>query len=335
MNRVAIAMTLAATALAQTPPPAPVKGSISGVVRDAGTGLPFPARPLRRSRSTDLYVSRGSRKASQRGHRFRGPLLVARSRPRETEEFNAQGLGPGGIAGFGPSANKFISLSPGQEIAALDFHLRVNGEISGRVFDENKEPVPGISVFLVAREYSRGALRYVLASMATTDDQGAYMLNRVTPGRAFLVMAEKRTFKLARHLRSARRTQAATARRCSHVLSGIEIRRRRGSPRPARRRTPGKHGHPIIARAVLLRRRNARRRRRTSSASLRDHRAAAHQRSLRQWRLLRGVARRHVRAGWKIPHLRPRTRRLHAHRHRANDRDDRSFVFRNHAGHHR
>src|SRR5262249_13400382 len=59
MTRVAIAMTLTVTALAQTPPPAneqaaPAKGSISGVVRDAGTGGPIA--------DADLYVSRNTPK---------------------------------------------------------------------------------------------------------------------------------------------------------------------------------------------------------------------------------------------------------------------------------
>ena len=49
---------------------------------------------------------------------------------------------------------------------------------------------------LIAREYSLGALRHVFAGMANTDDQGQYTLQNVKPGRAFLVMAQKRTFRI-------------------------------------------------------------------------------------------------------------------------------------------
>jgi hypothetical protein len=108
----------------------------------------------------------------------------------------ANGKGPGGISGFGAYAARLVSLNAGQELTAIDFHLRTHGEISGKVVDQNKEPVPGIRVFLVAREYFRGALRYVYAGAASTDDQGAYVLSGVEPGRAFLVLAEKRTLKL-------------------------------------------------------------------------------------------------------------------------------------------
>jgi hypothetical protein len=202
MTRIAIAMTLAVAAMAQTPPPvndqpASVKGSIAGVVRDAGTGAPIsgatvaaiPVEP-------DFSVGRASQAKRVSAVSDSEGRYTLRGVESGKLRVNAQGLGPGGTPGFGPSASKFVSLSPGQELAALDLHLRTLAQISGKVFDENKEPVPGIAVFLVAREYYRGALRHVLAAMSTTDDQGAYTLNRVTTGRAYLVLAEKRTFEM-------------------------------------------------------------------------------------------------------------------------------------------
>jgi len=62
--------------------------------------------------------------------------------------------------------------------------------------DENKEPLPDISVFQVAREYRYGALRYVFAGMARTDDRGEYVLQRIQPGRPILLGAMKRVMKL-------------------------------------------------------------------------------------------------------------------------------------------
>jgi hypothetical protein len=68
----------------------------------------------------------------------------------------------------------------------------IQGQISGKVVDQNKEPVVGISVFLVAREYFHGALRAVFAGAGYTDDQGEYRLQRVQPGRAYTVMASRK-----------------------------------------------------------------------------------------------------------------------------------------------
>src|SRR5260370_4354148 len=71
-----------------------------------------------------------------------------------------------------------------------------NAEISGKILDQNKEPVPGLSVLLIAREYSLGALRYVFASAAQTDDQGEYTMKRIEPGRVYLLLAQKAYHKL-------------------------------------------------------------------------------------------------------------------------------------------
>ncbi|MFN3324384.1 MAG: hypothetical protein ACK5AZ_12885 [Bryobacteraceae bacterium] len=79
---------------------------------------------------------------------------------------------------------------------SIDFSVQTNGTIAGRVLDQNNEPVPDAWIVLVAREYSLGAIRYVYASTAQVNDEGEYLLQRVTPGRAFLLMAARRTLKL-------------------------------------------------------------------------------------------------------------------------------------------
>jgi hypothetical protein len=91
---------------------------------------------------------------------------------------------------------KLVTLSAGLELTGVDFLIRGNAEISGKILDQNKEPVPGLSVRLIAREYSLGALRYVFASAAQTDDQGEYVMKRIEPGRAYLLLAQKAYHKL-------------------------------------------------------------------------------------------------------------------------------------------
>ena len=56
-------------------------------------------------------------------------------------------------------------VGPGQTVTS-DFALPLRGTISGRVLDENDEPVPGIEVALIAREYGAGAIRYFRRNVA-------------------------------------------------------------------------------------------------------------------------------------------------------------------------
>ena len=179
----ALAAVLAARAvLAQTPPPnanGPALGSIGGVVRDTGTGAPMA--------EVDIVGSPGRIKTA----------VDPQGR------YALHGLDPGrytlhamAAGGRGGSASKVIDLGAGQELESVDFYLRAPAEISGKVLDQNKEPLPGIKVFLVAREYSLGMLRYFYVESAITDDQGAYRLQRADPGRAYLLIAEKRARSL-------------------------------------------------------------------------------------------------------------------------------------------
>lgn len=88
----------------------------------------------------------------------------------------------------------------GSDVENIDFLVLVDGTISGKVLDENKEPVPGVMVRLVSREYYLGNLGYHYAAFAArTNDLGEYTLARVTTGRPYLLMAEKVDLNLPAH----------------------------------------------------------------------------------------------------------------------------------------
>jgi hypothetical protein len=97
----------------------------------------------------------------------------------------------GRIGGFGPQAARQVMLRGGEELTGFDFRLVVRGRIAGKVVDQNSEPVPGLRVVAVTREYHAGALRAVLTSSGRTDDLGEYVIDRVEPGRAYVVMADR------------------------------------------------------------------------------------------------------------------------------------------------
>ena len=181
MRDISLALILGLTAAAaQTSPQPSATAIISGVVRDAGTGEPIA--------DASLYANNP-------------PARTVEAEADSQGRYTLRGIRPGQVRitasarlqfGPPPSTTKIITVSAGQELTSIDFQLRPNAEISGKVIDQNSEPMPGIGVYLVAREYSYGTLRYVYAGGARTDDQGQYLLDNVGTGRAYLLVAQNR-----------------------------------------------------------------------------------------------------------------------------------------------
>ncbi len=158
-----------------TPPPA---GSISGVVRDAISRLPVE----------DMIVSKGSRNADARTDAQGRYSLTGLTAAQYTLEiFKAQT----------PmiSTRRTITLAPGQDLI-MDLEVTVPGTITGRILDDNKEPIPDAEVMLVSAEYYLGAVKQFFKGTAGTDDQGQYKFQRVQPGTPFRIMARKRVERL-------------------------------------------------------------------------------------------------------------------------------------------
>ncbi len=169
-----LALFAAAAALAQSPPEA----SISGTVRDAGTGSPVAKAPI-------------------------GLVAQVTERPVEPRQtavtdadgrYTFTGLVPGqyqiraGGGGFVGDA-KTVRVSEAERATGVDFRLLRYGTISGTV-TEGREPAPGVSVCLVDRIYSFGALRNVLAACRPANANGGFEVNAM-PGRGVLLMARK------------------------------------------------------------------------------------------------------------------------------------------------
>jgi protocatechuate 3,4-dioxygenase beta subunit len=152
-------------------------GSISGTVTNAVTGAPLA--------NAQIFAGRFGAVTDAAGR------YTLQHLPSRTHRISA--LPPfNGEAGFGTSATRFVTLADAQQLTAIDFKIPPPASLSGRVYDENKEPLPGFTVFLVAREYSVGALRYVFVGLAATDDQGRYRIGNIRPARAHTLVVQKR-----------------------------------------------------------------------------------------------------------------------------------------------
>lgn len=168
---VALAAAAQDTSTSPTPPP---RGMIGGIVRDAATGTPMEGV---------LLFASGTPNSAQAKTDAEGRYAFRDLEPGQYL------LGAYTRISWG---TKSVTLRAGQELDSVEFRLVAYGVIAGTVFDEGKEPLPGIRMWLVHRQYMLGGLRYTLAGATTTDDKGEYRLTSAMADHAYLILAENR-----------------------------------------------------------------------------------------------------------------------------------------------
>ncbi|MCP5115832.1 MAG: carboxypeptidase regulatory-like domain-containing protein, partial [bacterium] len=84
------------------------------------------------------------------------------------------------------SAGVTLQLRAGQQLTGLRFELIPQGVITGRVLDEDGDPLQRVSVMLLRYQYSSGRRTLVPATHAMTNDIGEYRLGQVPRGRYYV-----------------------------------------------------------------------------------------------------------------------------------------------------
>jgi Carboxypeptidase regulatory-like domain len=179
---IALCLSLSAV-LAQAPPAATetdkTPGSISGIVRDVD-GAPIADASVR-------VFSGADRVETKTGADGRYRLSNLPPQDYRVTAYVQMPL----------TSRKPVTVSPGQDVTGIDFELLLPPRIEGRVLDENGEPVPQVSVFLVGTEYQHGRLRHTFRFRAMSNDQGKYVLDRfVQPGVRYAILAKAGDLKL-------------------------------------------------------------------------------------------------------------------------------------------
>lgn len=203
----------------QGPVATPSKGSIEGRVLNGRTGAPLKRATVRLVSSmpsqlagivpptlpaTPAAPGVGTAVATLTALPVRPSLIT-----RETDEqgrFSFTGLDPGqyrltaerqGFLRQSWGARKYsggntpITLGDGQSVKAIDFRLMPQGVITGKVLDEDGEPMAGVQV-RAQRSYVRNGVKvWNTMGNATTTDIGEYRLPDLKPGR-YIVMATPR-----------------------------------------------------------------------------------------------------------------------------------------------
>jgi hypothetical protein len=177
-----VAALQGAVGLPQVPKPTPAgAGAISGIVVDASDGRPLPGSIVFLGIRVQGAVSGTPRTVTDSKGRFVFRNLVA-----SNEYFVHAGRIGYFDGSFGSELvddlGRLISLRDGQWFPDAVIKLSKPAAVSGRVLDEDGEPVVGAFVNALAQVMVAGKLVSASGSIARTDDRGQYRLRGLVRG---------------------------------------------------------------------------------------------------------------------------------------------------------
>lgn len=186
------ALLFSSLLVAQTEPPAtpdqksPERCSIDGAVTRADNGLPL--------RKVTIAAAPEPRPSSSTPPR---PVVAT----TDVEGKFALNLPPGRYiliasrAGFLPTIygqrlpngpGTPLTLAPGEHLKDIAFRLQAGSAISGRIVDEDSDPLVGVRVQALRWGYRNGKRQLVHAGGSSSDDRGEYRIHSLAPGRYYL-----------------------------------------------------------------------------------------------------------------------------------------------------
>ncbi len=153
-----------------------VPGRVEGMVVELGSGLPL----------ADVWVTLGSDGNDRDILTDRAGRFVFADVPPGSYAITPE------LAGFvrppteTVEGTRSVYVLPGRTVPEVVLYLMRGGVISGRVYADNREPVPGIRVRLLRRSYTGGVPSMALAESVESDDRGDYRLFGLAPGEYYL-----------------------------------------------------------------------------------------------------------------------------------------------------
>ncbi len=88
-----------------------------------------------------------------------------------------------------------LTLEPGAKRSDIDIRMLPQGTVSGRVLDEDGDPMVLVTVQLQKYIYNRGRKEVVPAASGSTNDLGEYRIFGVSPGTYYLVARAPESFR--------------------------------------------------------------------------------------------------------------------------------------------
>lgn len=160
------------------------KASIEGTVVDAVSGKPLKEVSLMLVSAT-AAGSRTGATTDEAGHFIlkdldAGSYMLLTRHPRYAfQMYGSRGR---------PTSGARLTLAAGQALKGIDFKLQPNGVISGKVVDEEGEPLQHVMVAALRSVYQRGRRQYMPTGSATTNDLGEFRVGNLAEGK-YLVAA--------------------------------------------------------------------------------------------------------------------------------------------------
>ncbi len=172
--RVALLLGAAAAFLCGQTPPA--TASLHGIVRDASTGVPLA--------DAEVLLLNGAERTE------------ATTDAEGLFAFSGLPVGPTRIRVFhlflGGNMTQEVNVSADPNAQPVEIHLRTGGHISGRVTDQEGNPIAGVSVEAYKRVYWMGKLQYVRADSGdgNTTPDGQYYIDGLEAGHGYILRAQ-------------------------------------------------------------------------------------------------------------------------------------------------
>lgn len=91
-------------------------------------------------------------------------------------------------------ANPFATVQVGPDTSALAVKLVPFGRITGRVVDEDGEPVPNLSVQVMQRALQMGHASWQACGAGNTDESGTFTLESLQPGNYLVSIPEQQVY---------------------------------------------------------------------------------------------------------------------------------------------
>jgi len=158
------------------------KGSLEGTVLDAVSGKPVKDVTLLLAGTTGAGTPI-SGKSDEDGHFIfktldAGSYALIGDHPRYARQIYGSRNGLLGAA--------LLTLSTGQEMKDVNFRLQPNAVVSGRILDEDGEPVPNVLVAVSKSLYQHGKRILLPVGNAMSNDLGEYRIANLAAGRYLL-----------------------------------------------------------------------------------------------------------------------------------------------------